>query len=70
MNQNESKDNIYIYDKLEKANEKEVKEILKQLDILKLYDIWYKIEIEESLEINKKTFYQIFYIKRKDLLSI
>jgi hypothetical protein len=70
-NQNEFKDTI-DYNIIEKMNEKESINVLKDLDVFKLYDLWYEIEFAEleNEKINKEIFYNIFYIKRKELFYI
>jgi len=71
MDKNELKDIDYNTNK--KINEaKELENVLKQLNILELYDLWYQIEIlEVENQINKKIFNKVFYMKRKkDLLFI
>jgi hypothetical protein len=69
----EKKYNKDIEEIIKIQNITELKNLLNELNIEQLYDLWIKIEIQDMIELDqkiKKIFYNIFYLKRKDLLSI
>jgi DNA-binding Lrp family transcriptional regulator len=70
---NEKKENKDIEEIIKIQNITELKNLINELQVDQLYDLWIKIEIQDIIELDqkiKKIFYNIFYLKRKDLLSI